>query len=118
MILKLCGWPGCNKLAIIDPYYCPEHRAAADRRAKENAFKNATRYADYSNPEWRKLRSKMLSVHKCCQRCGASGVKLHVHHIEPVRQNPSRFLDETNLIVLCESCHAVETQKEIDSRRA
>ena len=118
MKLKLCGYPGCNKLAVIHPYYCPEHQLLAEQKRKENAFKNATRYADYSNPEWRKLRAKVLAEHNYCAKCGASNVKLHLHHIEPVRKNPERFLDESNLIVLCESCHAIETQREIESRKA
>ena len=117
MKLKLCGWPGCSHLVINDPYYCPMHRIMADKKRKEEAFKGATRYADYSNPAWRKLRNKVLKEHNYCARCGATGVKLHVHHVEPVRNNPARFLDETNLIVLCESCHAIETQREIRSRQ-
>lgn len=117
MRLKLCGYPGCNKFAINNPYYCPEHQALADKKRAENAFKNATRYADYSNPEWRKLRAKVLTEHPYCAKCGITNVKLHVHHIEPVRLNPQRFLDESNLIVLCESCHTIETQKEIEHRK-
>ena len=95
MKLKLCGYPGCNKLAVIHPYYCPEHQLLAEQKRKENAFKNATRYADYSNPEWRKLRAKVLAEHNYCAK-----------------------FDESNLIVLCESCHAIETQREIESRKA
>ena len=118
MKAKLCGWPGCTHIVTNDPYYCPVHRKMSDQRKKETAFKGATRYADYSNPAWRKLRAKVLKEHPSCSRCGISNVKLHVHHIEAVRDNPSRFLDESNLIVLCESCHAIETQREIKQRHS
>lgn len=117
MKLKLCGYPGCNKFAIVDPYYCPEHQTLALKKRAESSFKKATRYADYSTLEWRQLRAKVLAEHRYCANCGACNVKLHVHHIEPVRQNPQRFLDESNLIVLCESCHAVVTQQEIERRK-
>lgn len=117
MKTKICGYAGCNCFVINDKYFCQKHRAIYEKNRKEQAFKSATRYADYSCSEWRRLRNKVLAIHKCCQKCGVSGVKLHVHHIEAVRVNPERFLDESNLIVLCESCHSMETQKEIDARR-
>lgn len=119
MITKLCGYPGCNKLTGNDCYYCPEHRTLSDKLKKENAFKSAVRYGDYNSHEWRKLRYEVMKEHPYCERCGIDkfNAELHVHHIVPVKDNPERFLDKTNLVVLCEHCHAMETQREINNRR-
>jgi len=118
MKVVMCKAPGCNKMVINDPSFCPHHRALSEQRKKQNAFKNATRYANYDSHEWRKLRYKILTEHPYCANCGIDkyNAELHVHHITPVRDDPTKFLDETNLIVLCESCHATQTQKEITSR--
>ena len=38
--VRLCGFPGCQKLA--QGYYCPEHRELADRRKAEKGKKQKT----------------------------------------------------------------------------
>ncbi len=116
MKMKLCGHPGCNKLVISGGYFCPAHQLLHDRQRKENAFKSATRYADYNTPEWRKLRARVLSSRKCCELCGST-YRLQVHHIIPARVRPDLFLEESNLQVLCQTCHNTHTATEINSRR-
>lgn len=116
MRMKLCGYAGCT--ALCSGYYCPEHAAQKAReRERSPAFARAMRFADYHNAEWRRLSLKLKNRYRQCQRCGTPGrTGLHVHHIVPVREDPSRFLDESNLVVLCEDCHRRETQKEIAGR--
>lgn len=114
---KICGWPGCSRLAT-DNYYCAEHRAISNVRRKDTAFSAASHHSEvYRTSEWRKFRQKIIRMRGCCAQCGSREGKLHVHHIVPVRDRPDLFLSEDNCVVLCESCHAVETQREIASRR-
>src|SRR5437660_1687114 len=53
------------------------------------------------SPEWPKYRKQWLSLHPSCAVCGEFK-KLEVHHIVPVHWDPSRELDPTNYITLCE----------------
>lgn len=54
------------------------------------------------SPRWRVVRNTHLEAHPTCAVCG--GVKkLEVHHIVPFHIDPSRELDPSNLITLCES---------------
>jgi 5-methylcytosine-specific restriction endonuclease McrA len=53
------------------------------------------------SPRWRALQKKWLSLHPRCAACGENK-KLTVHHKIPVHWDPSKELDETNLITLCE----------------
>ena len=54
---------------------------------------------------WRKLRKQVLirDGHQCT-RCGSTK-SLTVHHIIPVRTDPSLALEMDNCITLCRSCH-------------
>lgn len=115
MKLKMCCYPGCTELTHGE-YYCQEHKAKREAIRREMAFKTATRYADYHDPRWIALSKKFRTEHPACQMCGETD-GLQVHHIIPVRLSPSQFLDENNLVVLCESCHRIETQREIALRR-
>lgn len=58
------------------------------------------------SPQWRSVRAAHLKEHGECAACGTK-TELEVHHIEPFSVNPSRELDGSNLITLCESrgCH-------------
>jgi hypothetical protein len=40
-----------------------------------------------------------------CVTCGATGVELHAHHVEPYEGNPSKRHDVSNGITLCAACH-------------
>ena len=118
---KLCGWAGCNCLTD-GSYYCAKHKAIADKRREEQKkqykpFANATRFTNrYQTNEWRRFRAALIKERGWCEHCGSS-IGLSVHHIVGVRYAPERFLDKTNCVVLCSSCHAVETQREIMLRK-
>lgn len=116
MKVKLCTAPNCNSFCVSNSSYCARHKAESDRRrALRKPFANAKRTADYSNPQWRKLKAGLLKD-SYCSYCG-SKENLQVHHIKPVREYPELFLEKDNCLVLCASCHAIETAKEIHSRK-
>jgi 5-methylcytosine-specific restriction enzyme A len=51
---------------------------------------------------WSTVRKAFLLKNPTCAACGGR-TKLEVHHIIPFHIDPSKELDEANLIVLCES---------------
>ncbi len=58
--------------------------------------------------EWQKISTKLRDG-ASCTRCGSTS-NLCVHHIVPVSQSGTR--DKTNLVVLCNSCHAIVDQQQ------
>lgn len=54
------------------------------------------------NPKWRKVRKEFLLKNPFCAGCGGK-TKLEVHHIKSFHEFPELELEESNLIVLCES---------------
>ena len=116
MKTKLCGWAGCNKLVPGKQYYCDYHKDIAEANRRKTAFATATRYADYNNPDWRRLSKEYLKEVGRCEKCGSVN-NLQVHHIIPVRYAPELFLERANWQVLCRSCHQTETQREIQERK-
>jgi 5-methylcytosine-specific restriction protein A len=60
---------------------------------------------------WPKVRRDFLGKNPKCAACGGTK-KLEAHHVMPFHLDPSKELDPTNLIALCESnptfnCHLV-----------
>lgn len=49
----------------------------------------------------------------CLARGAAQAGGLEVHHIVPVKDDPDRLLDESNLITLCAACHEHAERGEI-----
>jgi len=63
------------------------------------------------SPKWNAVRKKFLAAHPTCAVCGGK-TKVEVHHIIPFSIDPSKELDEKNLISLCEgrqhlTCHLI-----------
>jgi len=59
--------------------------------------------------QWPKVRKEHLEKNPACAACGGNN-KIEVHHCEPFHLDPSKELDENNLITLCEAnkwlnCH-------------
>jgi hypothetical protein len=58
--------------------------------------------------KWRSLRNKHLEENPRCEACGCE-TNVVPHHVVPVHLDPSRELDPSNLVSLCESktfnCH-------------
>jgi hypothetical protein len=54
---------------------------------------------------WAELREQVFKRDKYqCQNCGATGVRVNCHHIVPLNKGGTNQL--SNLITLCEKCHA------------
>ncbi len=119
MRAKLCAYPGCGAVVPFGQRYCARHEAK--RRAEEAervsaSWAKAGRAGDYHSAKWRELKRRAVASHPYCARCGETR-RLEVHHIRSVRLHPELMLDEANLMVLCHSCHALETRREIEERR-
>ena len=83
---------------------------------------------DYKGGDERKLRRKNAWKEKSleireradnlCEVCRDNGryiyQGLQVHHIHKVKDEPERYLDNENLICLCETCHKKADKGEID----
>lgn len=52
--------------------------------------------------DWPRVRDTYLAMHPICELCSSSK-RLNVHHKVPFHMDPSKELDLTNLITLCES---------------
>lgn len=114
MVLKLCTYPGCQKLTTSGGY-CKEHKDVSEmRRRSYELFTRRGASAAYNGlyrtAAWRKLRAKFLKAHPRCVVCGETATI--VDHIRPHRGDMSLFLDETNLQPLCQSCHSRKTLQE------
>ena len=82
----------------------------------------------YSGGSERKLRSSYAWTEKSkeikakanylCEVCRDQNIftydKLEVHHITPIRENESLYLNNENLICLCPECHTLADQGKID----
>jgi hypothetical protein len=67
-------------------------RQAKARTAQARAKANR-RHRFYKTAGWKKLRRRVLAnAEHRCQRCGAEGVPLNVHHVRPVEQYPALAL--------------------------
>ena len=74
----------------------------------------------YTTKAWRKCRAAVLSEHGgLCQVCMSKGLiepAVHVHHKVPLTaenvNDPRITLDSSNLMALCEECHAEQHRKQ------
>ena len=63
---------------------------------------------------WQRFRKRVLAERPLCEDCKAMNyvtAAREVHHLEKVRDNPARRLDETNVRCLCKPCHSKRTAK-------
>ena len=75
--------------------------------------------AFYTSRAWRKCRDAVLSEHGgLCQICAGKGLivpAVHVHHRTPLTpenlNDPRIALDSSNLMALCEECHAAQHKR-------
>jgi 5-methylcytosine-specific restriction endonuclease McrA len=119
----ICSAPGCKTL-LDERGYCPKHKREKPdwRDAKKKPFASAQRYNTelYNTVRWQKLRQDILERDGFrCSKCGelfAAG--LQVHHLVPPRGDEELFFAASNLILICASCHRIETGKEIRERKS
>lgn len=55
----------------------------------------------------RDQRERLQRIDPKCRRCRHEG-GVHIHHLVPVYEDPSRAFDETNITLLCDVCHNEE----------
>lgn len=61
------------------------------------------------HPNWQRKRLETLEAHGwACRRCEAQDITLHVHHKQYIKGRMAWEYEDSDLDVLCESCHAVE----------
>jgi 5-methylcytosine-specific restriction protein A len=100
MPLRPCRQTGCAELVAAG--YCPEHKAASDKRWRGTA---ASRGYDAA---WRRFREWFLGRHPLCHDCEREP-STEVHHILKVAEHPELRLEESNCLGLCKSCHSRRT---------
>lgn len=128
--LRPCYVVGCPNLSR--ERYCEEHKHLYQKDISErnkiyDAFKRDKRTtAFYKSKEWQKLSQKVyLNQHGMCQEClkhkritigtydkNGRFRRNVVDHIVPIKVDWSRRLDESNLQVLCNLCHAKKTVRD------
>ncbi|SIO60178.1 HNH endonuclease [Singulisphaera sp. GP187] len=73
----------------------------------------------YGTSRWKRFRSRIRAERILCERCSTRerpvvGVEVH-HKIDP-RVNMELAFEETNVELLCKSCHSSETAKNATRR--
>src|SRR5262245_55326469 len=79
-------------------------------RALRDLLARARKPSVRRSSQWPALRKRWLAEHPKCEGCGRTD-ELEVHHKVPVHVRPTRELDETNLMTLCQhptwNCHLI-----------
>jgi len=60
------------------------------------------------SPKWSEVRNAFLKANPTCAVCNKKGTilkPLNIHHCQPFHIDPSKELDESNLITLCRIDH-------------
>lgn len=107
---KSCPYCG----GIHDPRYaCPkkpqptygQHRSEAGDLRRTNAWKNKSI----------EIRKRDRNLCRVCLDHGSINTKhLSVHHIIPINEDKGLYLDNDNLITLCDKCHEEAERGKID----
>ena len=98
-----------RKSIYVDEIYCED--VAFDIRVLTDDYKSYGWQYQKSNRLDENIRKAVVLRDKCrCKLCGASGIRLEVHHITPRRENGINTL--SNLITLCSDCHSRITGSE------
>jgi 5-methylcytosine-specific restriction enzyme A len=115
--MKYCDFNGCRN-KIKKGRYCEEHKrsreSAKKKRAKKSIYHNENK-PFYNSTVWRSMRTFIYERERgCCQRCGrfVFGKDANVHHVIPIKKNPTLRLEPNNLKLLCPRCHMEEENEE------
>lgn len=68
-------------------------------------WKGGTSKRDYKT---RKATTDKKNQIGKCEKCNASEIKLHAHHILHYSKNPELRADPNNIEILCTNCHILE----------
>lgn len=90
------------------PFFSP-------KKCRKRSTKPTSHSLGYGGKEWAAIRKRILirDAYQCrhCSRVCGSLKEAHIDHITPKRLSGSN--DESNLQVLCASCHAKKTKGEM-----
>lgn len=98
-----CSFPGCPKLT--DGRFCEEHEKQENHRYEKYDRDPAVRRR-YGRA-WKRIRDRYAKKHPFCEECYSKGLLRpveEVHHKKPLSEGGTH--DESNLVSLCQSCHA------------
>ncbi|PFB05021.1 endonuclease [Bacillus anthracis] len=116
--MRYCNFNGCNN-KVAKGLYCEEHKRKKKKRKKTEVYHHENK-PFYRSDAWQSMRSFVYEREKgCCQRCGifVFGRQAHVHHVIPIKKNPSLKLEPNNLRLLCPTCHMIEENEEDDKKK-
>ena len=124
MIKRLCTHAGRSRFRLEGHTVCEKHLADEEVREQRKREYFAKKYQHtqsragsfYHSSDWKKLSNRLLTERKYCEICGEA-YATDVHHIRPVADYPELALDESNLLCLCKTCHAHETERERKERK-
>jgi 5-methylcytosine-specific restriction endonuclease McrA len=65
---------------------------------------------------WYRLREQLRLSQGIfrCRDCRIVSDRLEAHHIVPISVDPSRELDPTNVVFLCQHCHKLRHSRKLD----
>lgn len=98
-----CSFPGCPNLT--EGRFCEEHQRQENQRYEKYDRDPAVRRR-YGRA-WKRIRDRYVSKHPFCEECYQNGLLRpveEVHHKLPLSEGGTH--EESNLISLCQSCHA------------
>lgn len=98
---KACG--GCGQPTITSP--CPACTPSRPRYLYPRANHTKSAAARGYDHHWRKLRDRALKRQPWCAHCGTTEDLTGDHHV-PLREDPTRRLDPTNVVILCRTCNS------------
>lgn len=105
----------CSRCGKIHPYgyKCTHNKPKYEYRGGEEREQRNT-YAWHSKSK--EIRSRAQNLCEVCRDKGRYVYDgLEVHHIEKVKENPEKLLDNLNLVCLCVSCHKQADRGEISA---
>lgn len=86
-----------------------DHNRSALPRIEEPSVSQADINAFYDSWEWKRCRYDFIKDKKrlcaCCAASAATGVRIVVDHIKPIRRFWRLRLDPSNLQILCDDCN-------------
>ncbi|MDM5208428.1 MULTISPECIES: HNH endonuclease [Cytobacillus] len=121
--MKYCDFNCCSN-KISRGAYCDEHKRSKQSVRKKQKKKEIYHHENksfYNSKLWKLKRSEVYQREKgCCQRCGkfVFGRRAHVHHVIPIKDDPTLKLEDNNLQLLCPKCHTEEENKDKEKRES
>ena len=102
----------CSKCGRIHPadYVCTKGNRRTDTDNIDRKMRSLYRWTEKS----KQIREEALFCEVCVDEGIYNYSDLEVHHIEKLRDNPDRLLDDENLICLCAAHHRMADRGDLD----